>query len=72
MNAPFSYTVTESPSGFTVTATSAGRIGHQTAALSPSFKGKDVRFQVGDYQQTEANNSTTDAGELTITALADN
>ncbi|MFC0548101.1 polysaccharide lyase family 7 protein [Kutzneria chonburiensis] len=72
MNAPFSYTITESPSGFTVTATSAGRTGKQTVALNPSFQGKDVRFQVGDYQQTEANNSATDAGKLTITALTDN
>ncbi|HEY0496705.1 MAG TPA: polysaccharide lyase family 7 protein [Kutzneria sp.] len=71
MNAPFSYTITENAAGFTVTATSAGRTGKQTAALNPPFQGKDVRFQVGDYQQTEANNSATDGGKLTITALTD-
>jgi hypothetical protein len=72
MNAAFSYTITENISGFTVTATSGGKTGKQTVPLNSSFKGKDVRFQVGDYQQTVANNSSTDGGRLTIKALTDN
>jgi hypothetical protein len=30
----------------------------------------DVRFQAGDYQQTDANDSDTDGGQLTVTALS--
>ena len=71
MNAAFSYTITESAGGFTVTADSGGRTGKQTVPLNPSFQGKDVRFQVGDYQQTPANDSATDGGRLTIKALTD-
>jgi len=71
MNAAFSYTITENASGFTVTATSGGKTGKQTVPLNSSFKGKDVRFQVGDYQQTPANDSATDGGRLTIRALTE-
>ena len=72
MNAAFSYTITANGSSFTVSATSGSKSGKSTIALNSSFKGKDVRFQVGDYQQTEANNSSTDGGKLTINALTAN
>lgn len=72
MNAAFSYTITENATGFAVTATSGGKTGKQAVPLNASFKGKDVRFQVGDYQQTPADNSPTDGGRLTLNALTVN
>jgi hypothetical protein len=62
-------TVRTNPAGFTVTATSGDRTGKQGVPLNASFKGKDVRFQVGDYQQTPADDSATDGGRLTLRAL---
>jgi len=72
MNAAFSYTITAHGSSLTVSATSGSQSGHSTKALNSSFKGKDVRWQVGDYQQSDANDSTTDGGRLTIDALSSN
>lgn len=30
----------------------------------------DLRFQAGDYQQSDANQSSTEGGRLTVTALS--
>lgn len=70
MNAAFSYTITQSGTKFTVTATYGSKHGSATITVPGSFRGMDVRFQAGDYQQTNANNSATDGGRLTVTALS--
>jgi hypothetical protein len=70
MNAAFSYTITQSGMKMTVTATYGGRHGSAVVPVPNSFRGMDVRFQAGDYQQTDANNSSTDGGRLTVTALS--
>lgn len=70
MNAAFSYTITQSGTKFIVTATYGSKHGSATITVPASFRGMDVRFQAGDYQQTNANNSATDGGRLTVTALS--
>jgi hypothetical protein len=72
MNAAFSYTITANGGSLTVSATSGSQSGNSTKALNSSFKGKDVRWQVGDYQQSDANDSSTDGGRLTVDALSSN
>lgn len=72
MNAAFSYTITQNGMKMTVTATYGGKHGTAVVAVPTSFRGMDVRFQAGDYQQTDANNSSTDGGRLTVTALSQN
>jgi Alginate lyase len=72
LNAAFSYTITQSGSQFLVSAAYGAKTGHATIAVPGPFKGSDVRFQAGDYQQTDANQSSTDGGRLTVTALAAN
>ncbi|HEU5353996.1 MAG TPA: polysaccharide lyase family 7 protein [Actinocrinis sp.] len=72
MNAAFSYTITQSGMKMTVTATYGGKHGNAVIAVPSSFRGMDVRFQAGDYQQTDANNSATDGGRLTVTAISQN
>ncbi|HXR71330.1 polysaccharide lyase family 7 protein [Actinocrinis sp.] len=72
MNAAFSYTITQSGMKMTVTATYGGKHGSAVVAVPASFRGMDVRFQAGDYQQNNANNSATDGGRLTVTALSQN
>lgn len=69
MDASFSYSVTQSGSSMTITAAYGSRHGTVTEAVPSAFKGVDVRFQAGDYQQTDANSSSTDGGRLTFTAL---
>lgn len=72
LNAAFSYTITQSGSRFLVTAAYGAKTGRATIPVPGPFKGGDVRFQAGDYQQTDANHSSTDGGRLTMTALAAN
>lgn len=69
LNASFGFTITESGTGFTVAANFQGHSATRTLPLHSGFTGKDVRFQVGDYQQSDANNSATQGGRLTVTAL---
>ena len=70
MNAAFSYTIQQSGSKFLISAAYGAKSGHATVAVPSSFKGMDVRFQAGDYQQTDANQSSTDGGRLTVSALS--
>lgn len=72
MNAAFSYTITQNGMKMTVTATYGSKHGSAVIAVPTSFRGMDVRFQAGDYQQTDANNSATDGGRLTVTAISQN
>jgi hypothetical protein len=70
LDAAFSYTIEQSGSKFLISATFGSKTGHATVPVPSSFKGMDVRFQAGDYQQTDANQSSTDGGRLTVTALS--
>jgi alginate lyase len=70
MNTAFSYTITQSGTKFLVSVVYGSKTGHTTIAVPSAFKGVDVRFQAGDYQQTDANQSSTDGGRLTVTALS--
>lgn len=71
MNSSFSFTITQNTSGtMLITAKAGTRSGKASIPLPSSFHGMDLRFQVGDYQQDPVNNSNTDGGRLTITALA--
>jgi len=72
LGAVFSYTIEQSGSKFLVSAAYGSKSGHATVSVPSSFKGMDVRFQAGDYQQTDANQSSTDGGRLTISALSAN
>jgi hypothetical protein len=69
LNSSFSYTITASGSKFTIEASYNGNSGSKSISLSSSFKGYDVRWQAGDYQQSNVNNSSTEGGKLTITSL---
>jgi Alginate lyase len=72
LNAAFSYTISQSGTQFLVSAAYGAKTGHATIPVPGPFKGSDVRFQAGDYQQSDANQSSTDGGRLTVTALAAN
>lgn len=72
MNAAFTYTIAQNQMKMTVTATYGGKHGSAVVPVPTSFRGMDVRFQAGDYQQTNANNSSTDGGLLAVTALSHN
>lgn len=70
LNEPFSYTLTESGKKIEVSVTYDGRKASTTIALPSGFDGMDLRFQAGDYQQSDANQSATEGGRLTATALS--
>jgi hypothetical protein len=70
LNKPFTYTITQADGNFLVSASHGSKQGHVTVPVPASFTNTDVRFQAGDYQQTDANNSATDGGQLTLTALS--
>jgi hypothetical protein len=72
LNASFSYTITESGTSMSVSATYGSAHGSATIALPSGFDGMTLRFQAGDYQQTAANSSSTDGGRMTVTALSKN
>jgi hypothetical protein len=69
LNATFSYTITSNGSDFTMSASYNGRSGSKTIAMRSAFKGYDVRWQAGDYQQGEQTSSGTDGGRMTISSL---
>jgi hypothetical protein len=70
LSASFSFTITAGSTGFVISVAYGTRTGHLTVPLPAPFRGMDLRFQTGDYQQTDANSSTTEGGRLTITALS--
>lgn len=70
LNASFSYTITEKGSSMKVSVAYGGKTGSSTIALGSGFDGMDLRFQAGDYQQSDANSSSTEGGKLTFTALS--
>ena len=70
LNAAFSYVIEQSGSKFLISAGYGGRSGHATVPGPSAFKGVDVRFQAGDYQQSDANQSSSDGGRLTVSALS--
>jgi hypothetical protein len=74
MNQPISFHITANGTNLTssVTVTSTGQSASHTNALNSSFNGMAVRWQVGDYQQTNANSSSTAGGRLTINYLSAN
>ncbi|MFJ4919360.1 polysaccharide lyase family 7 protein [Streptomyces sp. NPDC088725] len=74
MNQAFSFHIVADGNNLTssVAVTSTGESASKTIALNSSFKGMAVRWQVGDYQQTDANNSATDGGRLTVNYLTAN
>ena len=71
MNEAFSYHITADGSSLTseVAVTSTGQTATHTITLNSSFEGMPVRWQVGDYQQTDANDDSTDGGRLTLNDL---
>ena len=74
MNQAFSYQITADGSSLTssVTVTATGQTASHEITLNSSFKGMPVRWQVGDYQQTDANSSATDGGRLTVNYISAN
>ena len=70
LNSSFSYTISETGKSMTVTADYSGKSGSATISLPSGFDGMELRFQAGDYQQTDANSSSTDGGRLTISSLS--
>ena len=72
LNGSFSYTLTESGKKVEVSVSYDGRQAGTTISLPSGFDGMDLRFQAGDYQQSDANQSSTEGGRLTVTALSQN
>ena len=72
LNASFSYTISETGTSMSVSVAYGSKTGHSTIALPSGFDGMTLRFQAGDYQQTNANSSSTDGGRMTVTALSKN
>lgn len=72
LNGSFSYTLTESGKKVEVSVSYDGRQASTTISLPSGFDGMDLRFQAGDYQQSDANQSSTEGGRLTVTALSQN
>ncbi|HET9169477.1 MAG TPA: polysaccharide lyase family 7 protein [Actinospica sp.] len=69
INGSFSYTISETGSKMKVSTTYAGATKSTTITLGSGFDGMTLRFQAGDYQQSDANGSTTEGGRVTFTAL---
>jgi len=70
LNTSFSYTITETGSTMHVSVTYGSKHGSSSTTLGSGFDGMTLRFQAGDYQQSDANQSSTEGGRLTITALS--
>lgn len=70
LNTSFSYKITETGSSMKVSVTYGSKTGSSTIALGSGFDGMNLRFQAGDYQQSDANSSSTEGGKMTITALS--
>jgi hypothetical protein len=74
MNSAFAFHITANGTSLTsdITVTSTGATATRTISLNSSFSGMAVRWQAGDYQQTDANTSATDGGKLTLNYLTAN
>lgn len=70
LNGSFSYTITEVGASMKISTTYNGSTKSTTVALGSGFDGMTLRFQAGDYQQSDANSSSTEGGKLTITSLS--
>ncbi len=70
LNATFSYTIIANGSSFVTSASYNGRSGNKTITMNSSFKGFPVRWQAGDYQQSNVSTTDTGGGRMTITALS--
>ena len=62
--------ISETGSSMKVSTTYGGTTKSTTIALGSGFDGMTLRFQAGDYQQSDANSSSTEGGRLTITSLS--
>lgn len=71
LGTPFTYSISDDGNGtLTFTATADGRTASGTAAIPAPFHGAPVRFQAGDYQQSEAKGGASDDGaRVTFHAL---
>jgi hypothetical protein len=69
LNGSFSYTISETGSSMKVSTTYGGSTKSATIKLGSGFDGMALRFQAGDYQQSDANSSSTEGGRVTFTAL---
>ncbi len=74
LNTAISFHITADGTSMTssVSVSSTGQSASHTNTLNSSFQGVPVRWQVGDYQQTDANSSSTDGGRLTLNYLSAN
>lgn len=70
LNSSFSYTISETGSSMKVSVTYGSTTKSTTISLGSGFDGMTLRFQAGDYQQSDANDSSTEGGRLTISALS--
>jgi hypothetical protein len=70
LNSSFSYTISETGASMKVSVTHGSTTKSTTIALGSGFDGMTLRFQAGDYQQSDANSSSTEGGKLTVTALS--
>ncbi len=70
LNGSFSYTISETGSSMKVSTTYGSSTKSTKIALGSGFDGMTLRFQAGDYQQSDANSSSTEGGRLTITSLS--
>ena len=70
LNGSFSYTISETGSSMKVSTTYGSTTKSTTIPLGSGFDGMTLRFQAGDYQQSDANSSTTEGGRLKITSLS--
>jgi hypothetical protein len=66
----FSFTISETGASMKVSTTYGSTTKSTSIALGSGFDGMTLRFQAGDYQQSDANSSATEGGKLTITALS--
>jgi hypothetical protein len=70
LNSSFSYSISETGASMKVSVTYGSATKSTTIALGSGFDGMTLRFQAGDYQQSDANDSSTEGGRLTISALS--
>lgn len=70
LDGSFSYTLADDGNGeLTLTATYGSQTGKATAKIPSDFRGKEVRFQVGDYQQATTGISSADGGRVVFSAI---
>ena len=68
----FSYAISETGATMKVSVTYGSTTKSTSIHLGSGFDGMTLRFQAGDYQQSDTNSSSTEGGKLTITALSKN